>query len=62
MDEEFELTPELEAELTAAMEEMDAGFFYTVLDGRQLRCSKCNRTGFIGEPFPHKYACPMKRL
>jgi hypothetical protein len=68
-DDDFEITPEFEAELVASMQEMDSGFFYTMLEDeegkltKELRCNKCNRVGkLLEKPFPHRYDCEMRGL
>ena len=65
--EEFEWTPELEAELLRAEQDMNDGFYYTSLmeNGKlshDIKCNKCGRVGKLLErPFPHKLGCPMAR-
>lgn len=64
-----ELTDEeLAAVLKHAMQEMNAGFYYSNLvdeNGKwtgELQCNKCKRVAQFGEsPFPHKYECPMRK-
>lgn len=66
-DSDFELTPEMEAELKCAMQDMHDGFSYLMLekDGKltgEFQCNKCGRVGKpMEKPFPHKLNSPMRR-
>jgi len=67
-DYNFELTPEIEAELDRAIQDMNDGFSYLMLEGKdgklgnEIKCNKCGRVGkLLEKPFPHKFNCPMRR-
>jgi hypothetical protein len=59
-------SPEEEADIRRAMQDLRAGFSYTMVRGEDgklnmKRCNKCQRIGgFVERPFPHKLNCPMR--
>jgi hypothetical protein len=62
LEDVFEITPEIEAELERAIQDMNDGFSYLMLEDNEIQCNKCKRVGKLLEhPFPHKLNCPMKR-
>lgn len=64
--EDWELSPEEIASIERAMQDMNDGFGYELLQGEDksdwtFKCLKCGRTAELHErPFPHKYDCPMR--
>lgn len=67
-DDDFELTPELEAQFHRSMQDINDGLFYTMLVDeefkatREMQCNKCKRIGgWLERPFPHKFECPLRR-
>lgn len=65
---DWDPTPEEIAEIERSLQEARMGFTYQFLkiDGKYVfKCNKCGREASMeermGEPFPHKLNCPMRR-
>lgn len=61
---EDDIDPETMASIERAMQDLNDGFGYEMLndgDGFTFKCLKCARVADINErPFPHRYDCPMR--